>query len=85
MDFELALGGFLIGAASGSTFGWGSCWFDECWLWQPAFDHQVGAALGPPTISPDGMVFKRRWSGVNVMVNCSSAAVSLEWLKPSAP
>ena len=30
-DFSLALGGFLIGAAPGSTFGWGSCWFDECW------------------------------------------------------
>ena len=59
-------------------------WFGH---WQPAFDHQVGAALGPgpPTISPDGMVFKRRWSGVNVMVNCASTAVSLEWLKPSAP
>lgn len=59
-NFSLALGSFLIGAAPGSTFGWGSCWFDHCWSWQKIYGHSLGAPLAHAMVSPDGMAFTRR-------------------------
>jgi len=83
--FALALGGFLIGAANGSTFGFGSCWFDECWSWQKMYDRRLGTPLEAAAVSEGGVVFRRRWSGVTVAVNCSSGVADITSRPPATP
>ena len=77
VGFALALGGFLIGAAPGSTFGWGSCWFDECWAWQEIYDRSLGDPLAVAVVSENGLVFSRRYSEADVHVNCSSGTADI--------
>jgi hypothetical protein len=65
-------------AAASSSFGYGDCWFDECWTWQPLYDElgDIGAPLGPASVSDDGWSFSRSWTGVDVVVDCRHANAS---------
>lgn len=80
-DLHLALGAFLVGATKGSTFGYGSCWFDECWHWQQIYDNEFGVPVAHATVSPDKMRFTRQWSGVDVEVDCERGAATLNFRK----
>lgn len=78
VDLRLSLAAFLIGAAPGSTYGYGSCWFDQCWAWQRIYDElgTIGQPLGPAAVSANGMLFSRSWEGVNVELDCEHATAS---------
>jgi len=85
VDLNFALGSFLVAANEGSTFGYGSCWFDECWHWESIYDHDFGEPVGDATVSADYMQFRRQWTGVAVEVDCAIGSATLNFTKSFEP
>ena len=83
---DMAVGGFLIAAGKGSSFGFSDCWFDACVSWQSEFYNRD---IGDPISSPTGtqkdpttglfMHWKRNWQGVEVELDCRKQTVSFDW------
>ena len=80
-DLRVALGAFLVSAAPGSVFGYGDCWFDECWWWEPEYyGKRIGEPIGATTVSDSGMQFAREWEGVHVAVDCTGdGSATFDW------
>lgn len=85
-----ALAAFLVasGGANYTYFQYSTGWYDADWKWDPLFDHEYGAAVGPPVItqygdtSDQGEVWVRAFtSGAVATVNCTPPSYKAVWCK----
>ena len=70
---EDSIAAFLIIKGNYSYYSASTGWFDADWVWHSEYDLIYGEPLGPATLSADGMVYTRCFTGCNVTVNCSGA------------
>ena len=68
-----SIAAFLIGMGNYSYYSASTGWFDKDWSWHDEYNPAYGTPLGPASVDPGGAVYTRRFSGCDVVVNCTAA------------